>query len=832
MVNETNNNPRPVQAQNEDAIDVKSLIIKFISYWYLFVIFGFVALCAGYLYNKYSPTVYQVSSTVYVKEQKMGIDAASMMTGMNFRSMGNVDNEVAVLQSYMLAERALKHIDLDVSYYVKGRVTTAELYRDNPIMIEIDYSKPQMVGLTYEVRLLGDSCFSIRAEGKDKQYYDFKREEFVGVPRSEVSFEGTYRFGDTIINGYNAFRVVPSYYLDQDDLKKFKYMFRLNDKISQVKMMSNYAIAPISKESSVLRLTVQGNNARKITEFLNQLCLEYIKRDLEMKNQVQENTIRFIDNQLGGIQDSLSKAEVDIQVFQQGNDFMNLDAQATQLFNYLKEQEKRRAELELNLKYYNNIKTYLQDNIDDLDKLVAPSAVGIQDPILNTTVNKLVELFQTKSTQLLTSTEKNPIVKTIDEQIIQTKKVLLENINNLINNANLTINEINNNISKLDEQVKELPAAQRRYLGYTRKFTYSENIYNFLMQKRSEAQILKASNTPDNQIIDVARVSMARKIAPRNTTNYLIALLLGLMIPVAYILLLDFFNTKILERKDIEKVCKYPIIGQIPQVDSTKNTKMMVIESPKSAASEAFRSIRTNIDYIVQGKDKCTIMVTGDMASVGKTYISINMASIYALYGKKTILVGFDLRKPRLYQEFGLSNKLGVSSYLANKASLSEIVQPSGKISSLDVACAGPVPPNPAELIASRRCTDLFNELKEKYDYIIVDTPPIALVTDSLLLMKHCDVTTFVVRQGVTNKKVFESIIKDMEARELKINVIVNGIRFSGTYGYRYSSGYGSYGYGYGYGYGSGYGNGYYGEDSSKKHKEGLLARIMRSRRS
>ena len=829
MVNETNNNyTRSVQVQNEDAVDVKTLIIKFISYWYLFVIFGFIALCGGYLYNRYSPNVYQVSSTVYVKEQKMGMDAAAMMTGVNFRSSGNVDNEMAVLRSYMLAERALKHIDMDVSYYVKGRVATTELYRDNPIMVEIDYSKPQMVGLTYEVKMLDDSCFSIKAKGKNKRYYDFKREEFVGELQSEVSFEGTYRFGDTIINGYNAFRVVPSYYLDQDDLNKFKYMFRFNDKISQVKMMGDYSIAPISKQSSVIQLTIKGNNAKKITDFLNQLCVEYIKRDLEMKNQVQENTIRFIDNQLGGIQDSLSKAEVDIQVFQQGNDFMNLDAQATQLFNYLKEQEKRRAELELNLKYYNNIKTYLQDNIDDLDKLVAPSAVGIQDPILNTTVNKLVELFQTKSTQLLTSTEKNPIVKTIDEQIIQTKKVLLENINNLINNANLTINEINNNIAKLDEQVKELPLAQRRYLGYTRKFTYSENIYNFLMEKRSEAQILKASNTPDNQIIDVANVLLAKKVAPNNMANYLIAIIIGLAIPVAYILLLDFFNTKILERKDIEKVCKFPIIGQIPQIDSTKNTKMMVIESPKSSASESFRSIRTNIDYIIQGNDKCTVMVTGDMSSVGKTYISINMASIYALYGKKTVLVGFDLRKPRLYQEFGLSNKLGVSSYLANKASLSEIIQPSGKIPSLDVICAGPVPPNPAELIASQRCTDLFNELKGIYDYIIVDTPPIALVTDSLLLMKHSDVTTFVVRQGITNKKVFGSIMKDFEGRNLKVSIIVNGIKFSGTYGYRYSSGYGGYGYGYGYGYGGGY----YSEESDKRKKEGLFARFLRSRRS
>ncbi|MDO5342816.1 MAG: polysaccharide biosynthesis tyrosine autokinase, partial [Bacteroidia bacterium] len=798
MNNETNHIQKTIQQQNDDAIDVKSLIIKVISYWYLFVIFGFISLCGGYLYNRYSKNVYQVSSSVYVKEQKMGIDAASMITGMNFRSMGNVDNEIGILQSYMIAERALKQLDFDVSYFMKGRVASTELYGDNPLRVELDYTKPQMVGLMYEIKIIDNERFMLTAEGENRSIYDFQKDEFLGVIREKIEFEGTYKFGDTIVNEYNTFKIVPSYYFDTEDFKKLKLMFRINDMMSQVKMMSNYTIAPVSKESSLLRLTIQGTNPRKITAFLNQICSEFIKRDLELKNKVQENTIAFIDNQLGGIQDSLNKAEADIQIFQQGNDFMNLDAQANELFNYLKAQEKRRAELDLNLKYYYNIKKYLQDNIDDPEQLIAPSAVGIQDPILNTTVNKLVELFQTKSTQLLTSTEKNPIVQTIDQQIIQTKKVLLENINNMINNANLTINEINTNISRLESQVKNLPEAQRRYLGYTRKFTYSENIYNFLMEKRSEAQILRASNTPDNQIIDVAKVALARKVAPRNMTNYLIALFIGLLIPAAYIFLKDFFNTKILEKKDVERVCKFPIIGQIPQIDDNKNSKTMVIDKPKSPAAESFRSIRTNIDYIMKGSDKCCMMVTGDMASVGKTYISINMASIYAMYGKKTVLVGFDLRKPRLYQEFGLSNKLGTTSYLSNKASLHEIVQPSGKLPSLDIICAGPVPPNPAELIASQRCAELFKELREKYDYIIIDTPPVALVTDAFLLMKHCDVTTYIVRQGVTNKKVFASIVKDIEDREMKVNIIINGIRFTGTYGYRYSNGYGGYGYGYG----------------------------------
>ena len=826
-----NNNVQDLQSSfitKEDSIDTKIIIIKFLSYWYLFIIFGFIALIAGYVINRYKPKVFQVSSSIYVKEQKMGMDATSMMTGINFRSMSNVQNEIGILQSYMLSEKALRKLDFTVSYYAKGRLATAELYQDSPFTVEVDYSVPQMVGVIYKIKILENGKYRLKAEAEKSSLYDFNTDKYVGQ-LEDVLVDEVYNFGDIVENQYNKFRIILNSHYDVESNNRIKLSFRINSMVSLVGIMTrSMSVTSINKDASLIRLTVSGHNPAKITDYLNQLCQQFIQRDLDLKNRISENTINFIDNELIGIQESLAKAETDLQSFQQGNDFMNLDKQASDLFNYLKEQEKRKAEMELNLKYYTDLKVYIEANLDEPDKLIAPSAMGIQDPLLNNLVSKLVELSSRKQTQLITSTDKNPVVISLDQQIAQTKLTLLENINNIINNARLTIKGINDNIGKLDVQVKELPETQRQLLGYQRKFAYSENIFNFLMQRRSEAQILKASNTPDNEIIDTANLALVRKVSPRTMMNYFIVIILGILIPVAYILLKDFFNTKILERRDIEKATKYPIIGQIPQIDSSTSSKTMVIASPKSPAAESFRSIRTNIDYITQGLEKSTILVTGDMASVGKTYISINLASIYALYGKKTVLIGFDLRKPRLYQEFGLSNKLGTTSYLANKASLHEIIQPSGKLPSLDIICAGPVPPNPAELIASKRCDMLFAELKEKYDYIIVDTPPLALVTDAFLLMKYTDANTYVVRQGVTNKKIFAAITKDLEDRNIKMNIIINGIQFSGTYGYRYSYGYGGYGYGYGYG------TGYYGSDEhhhSKKKNEGLLARLLRKRR-
>ena len=344
------------------------------------------------------------------------------------------------------------------------------------------------------------------------------------------------------------------------------------------------------------------------------------------------------------------------------------------------------------------------------------------------------------------------------------------------------------------------------------------------MHRRAEAQILRASNTPDNEILDEARLVRTNKISPRTSMNYLIALILGLLIPALYLFLKDFFNVSISDRKDVEKITKYPIIGQVAQ--SSDKDPMVVINNPKAPIAESYRSIRTNIEFITQGKPKSVILVTGDMQSIGKTFNSINVASIYALYGKKTVLLGFDMRKPKLFQEFGLNNNVGISSFLSNKEPIDNVIQPSNHIPTLDVITSGPIPPNPAELIASEKCNEFFDLLKERYDYIIIDTPPLGLVTDAFLLMRYSDVNLFIVRQGVTNKNIFGSIIKDLEDRGFNTSIVINGIETNKGYGYGKRYGYG-YGYAYGYGYGrygshnSGYyGNGYYGEDGDSKKRK------------
>ena len=825
MQNETQYKPQ--QNNNEEqSVDIKQLIYAFLNHWYLFLIAGVLALAVAFVVNRYSPKVYQTTGTVLIKDAYSGYDATSIMTSGSFSGYQNVDNEVAVLSSYTLKDRAVRKMNIEVTYLEKGRITSTELYKDSPFIVEIDRTVPQAVGLVYEVVGLTPEKITLHSSAEGYSKYDYLLSQPVEGSSQKVDITTECVPGEMVDNGYNRFRIVLNdNYRESDNNRKLS--FWLNSYASLVRQNGSFSVGPTSKQSSVIAVTAKGYNSKKIVDFTNTLLNEYVARGLDKKNLVSENTIAFIDNELEGIQESLSSAESDLKDFREQNDVLNLDLQASQVYTNLRTLEKERSEMLVNLKIYKRLQDYIQVQIDDPENLAAPSTMGINDVLLNQLARDLVTLAQTKATKLLTQTEQHPEIVKLNEQIITTKKALLENVNNIVENAQMSLKEVDRRIAVLEGESRRLPDKQQQLINYQRNFKFNEDTYKYLMQRRAEAQILKASNTPDNEILDEARMERVARISPKTSMNYLIALIIGLLIPALYLFLKNYFNVSISDRKDVEKMTRFPIIGQVAQTSDTN--PLVVINSPKSPIAESFRSIRTNIEFLTQGKPKSTILVTGDMQSIGKTFNSINIASIYAFYGKKTVLLGFDMRKPKLFQEFGLNNNVGISSFLSNKEPFENIIQTTSQISNLDIITSGPIPPNPAELIASEKCNEFFDLLKEKYDYIIIDTPPLGLVTDAFLLMRFADVKLFIVRQGVTNKSIFGSIIKDLEDRGIDASIVINGIQTNkGYYGKRYGSYRYGYGYAYGYGYGrygsqhSGYyGSDYYGEgnpDEKKKH--------------
>ena len=809
MQNETTYKPQ--HNNEEQTLDIKQLIFIFLNHWYLFLIGAVVALAVGFVINRYTSPVYQVSGTVLVKDARSAYDATAIMTNGSFSGYQNVDNEMAILRSYTLTDRTVRNMNIEVTYLAKGRFVTSELYKSSPITVEFDRAVPQAVGLVYEVVSLTPEKIVLKATSEGYSKYDYLLSQTVQSSPQKVDITTECQQGEMVDNGYNRFRIVLNENYKPNASYDKNLSFCLNSYASLVRQNKSFSVGLTSKQASVISVTTNGYNNKKIVDFTNALLMEYVNRGLEKKNEVSEKTIEFIDNELEGIQEVLTSAESDLKDFRQQNDAVNLDLQTSQLYTNLRALEKEKSEMAVNVKIYKRLQDYIRVQIDDPENLAAPSTMGINDPLLNQLVKDLVTLSQTKATKLLTLTEQHPQIVKLNEQIVTTKMTLLENINNLVNNAEMSVNEIDRRIATYESELRQLPTKQQQLINYQRNFKFSEDTYKYLMQRRAEAQILKASNTPDNEILDVARMERVRKISPRTSMNYLVALIIGLLIPALYLFLKNFFDVSINDRKDVEKLTKYPIIGQVAQI-SDKNP-LVVINSPKSPVAESFRSIRTNIEFLTQGKSKSTILVTGDMQSIGKTFNSINIASIYAFYGKKTVLLGFDMRKPKLFQEFGLNNNIGLSSFLSNKEDFESIVQTTPMVPNLDLITSGPIPPNPAELIASEKCDELFTLLKEKYDYIIIDTPPVGLVTDAFLLMRFSDVNLFIVRQGVTNKNIFGSIIKDFENRNIEASIVINGVETGKGY---YGKKYGSYRYGYGYAYGYGYGHyGHYGNSNS-----------------
>ena len=633
MSNTQENSNLRSQDKEEQSIDIRAIVYIFLNRWYFFLICVFIAVALGWVYNHLKTPLYQVNGTVLVKSDRTMFDPTSIMTGVNYGNLQNVDNELAILKSFSMSEKVVKKMHLEVSYFDKNGFRATELYKNNPFVVEFDKEIPQAVGLMYQIVIEGDRI-TLNAESKVHSEYDYSNEQFLVTNQEEIKINGEYSIGEWIDTGYNRFCIKKNslYKADRDDGRKFAFVFR--DYLSLTKSMS-FSAATISKQASVISLTMTGANRNKTVVFINTLMEEYVNRGLDRKNQVSENTIKFIDEQLTETETELGQAEINLQEFRATHDLTNLNAQSTQIINSLRSLEEEHAALLVNMQYYKRLQTYMKENIDNPDNLAAPSAMGINDPLLNKLVQDLVNLNQQKALQLLTVTDQHPVIVKLDEQIVTTKRTILENINNLVENAQLSINDVENRIKKIENEAKNLPQKERLLVGYQRKFTLSQETYNYLMQRRAEAQIIKASNTADNEIIDRASTQRAIKVAPRSGMNYLVAFIIGMLIPAIFLFLKDFFNTKVQSRRDIEKLTNFPIIGQIGLVNTTD--PCIVIAKPKSPTAEAFRSIRTNIDFITQSKPKSVILVTGDMQSVGKTFNSINIASIYALYGKKTI---------------------------------------------------------------------------------------------------------------------------------------------------------------------------------------------------
>jgi len=489
--------------------------------------------------------------------------------------------------------------------------------------------------------------------------------------------------------------------------------------------------------------------------------------------------------------------------FRFSNRFVDLTAEGNLVLQRLERYETEKNTLNLQMQYYEYLKEYLTSR-DESGMIVSPSVMGISNPLLVSLIEELSSLQLQQKQAGFVMKDNLPATDLISEKLEQARKALLENVTSSISQLRLSTTDVEKRISEVNGQLGRLPGTERQLIRIQRDFDLNSTVYNFLLEKRAEAGIAMASKVSDNKIIDIAEPYNAVRIKPRTRQNYMLALILGLLLPAIAIILIDLLNNKIIDKKDIEKATTAPILGFISH--NGYGSEVPVIEKPGSTLAESFRSIRTSLKYFMPEGQPAVIAITSTVSGEGKTFVAVNTAAIISMLGRKTLLVGLDLRKPRINKILGLDNSVGMSTYLSGNSRYNEVVQPT-HIENLWFVSSGPIPPNPSELIERDSMNEFLAKARKEFDYIIIDTPPAAVVTDALLLAARADVTLFVVRQRYSAKSTLSLIDEIYRTREIKNpGIIVNDISMSGYYGYGLR-----YGYTMGYNYGYNYGYKYYG---------------------
>jgi len=793
-------------------IDFKKLWSDVVRLWWLFVISIIIALVAVRIYHRYKIPVYSSTISVILDDQSQNNSYSpkgqSMIEGfMVDPGMRNIDNQIAVLNSYTLVSKVVERMGIYISYYHQGRMVTNEQYGFGAFKVVMDSTHVQPLNVPIYITDIDENTFSIKINAENATLYNYKLRDYSGKYES-INMDVKCRYGDPIVTPWGAFSIYRQKGFGDGEF------FRFNDPDAVISgFRSALSINRDEKSnSSVVDLYVSGPNISKNNDFLNALVGTFIGENLAQKNLIAENTIRFIEDQLGSIADTLNEIGTKLSAFKVAHGLQQtLPSKGEAKFKEIQGYEQEIKQQQLLGAYYDYLSSYFA-NDSVLNGVIAPAIYRTNESAaIAEQLNQIMTYNAEKQAYQDTfGQSSNPVAKTVDAKLQIARNTLLQSLVSHKQRVVDEISELNAKIKEVEGELSTLPETERKLLGVERKYTLNNDVYTYLLRKRSESQIQKASNTPDHRILDAA--SLVGQISPNSKKNQTMALALAIIIPLGFIVLSQLLDDKLRTEEDIKKITQLPIVGEI--TSNHKDTPLVVVNYPKSILSETFRRMRSRLGFMVGGKEVPIIAVTSSMPGEGKTFCAANIASVFAISGKKTVLLGFDLRKPGLSKLFNTNDREGLSSYIIGDCSLEDIII--NIEDNFDLLPSGVIPPNPAELIASEKCTVLIEELKKKYDIIIIDTPPMGLVSDAYTISRWSDTLLFIARQDYTQKDAFKYTVNSLAEEGIKnVGLVINDVNNKKSkYGYGYGH-YGKYSY---YGKKNGYVSdpqtkGYYTED-------------------
>lgn len=797
--------------------DLKGFLYKMLSYWWLFLGSISIGLFIAYYISVRKLPVYKISSMVEVKDNSNPLFTSNTSLTFNWGGTSNkVNSTLLILQSRSHNEEVVKKLQFYIDYLQMGEYQLIDVYGRVPFNIQHDSSAYQLQNQLIKIKVLDANSFELSLdiqEPKTGTFFNYFTEDAFSEKLDTLHFSKKYNFDEKIDTFFFKGKIVkeknPKKNIHEGEyLIKFSSLYRTVDSYRKIE-------TDLKQNSSIINLSLVGNNKNRMVDYLNGTIHVLSNSMLQEKNLFATKTIQFIDSMLVERSGELQNVQDELNQFKTQRNIYDLDSESSLLRARLTELDTEERQFLRSIDYYKNLESYLVNRTDYTD-IPAPTVSGIQENSISTQVGRIIELSNTRNQLIFSVKEDNPRITQIDRDIEAIKSVLLENINSSINLLNKDLKNIGREMAKLEAEVRNLPQDQQDLLKIERRYDLSRATYDLFLTKKNEAKLIKAASVSDLAVIDAAKDTGEPKVGPNNQLNYLMAILFGSIIPLLFVFILILLDNKINNPQDIEIKSAIPILGFIGKSELSES--LAVFNKPRGRVAESFRAIRTSLQFMFKasdGKKAKVIMCTSSVPREGKTFTSINMASVLSLSGKKTLLLGLDLRKPKIFDDFGINNNFGIVNYIIGEKTIDEIIQFSG-YDNLDIITSGPIPPNPSELIINDKTDELFEKLKEKYEYIIIDTPPIGLVSDAFNILKHVDTTLYVVRQSFTRKGMLAIINEKHKLGEIQnISFVLNFFNQKAKYGY-------SYDYGYGYGYGR-YGDSYV----NNGDKVGFFNRIM-----
>ncbi|HKR03098.1 MAG TPA: polysaccharide biosynthesis tyrosine autokinase [Bacteroidia bacterium] len=751
---------KPAGSENTilDQKDIKKTLVKVFKNWYWIVLFMSLSIGASMVYLKRSTKIYGANTRILVKPQKNAFKDALSESLPGAPPKEDINNEIEVLRSTRIIDETVKRLKLDVSYYIKGRLRTGEIYQNIPFtVVDAKILDETFYGIPFNIRIISKEMFNINLE-----YGDFR-------------FNKTFHFGEPVVN--SKFSLVINGNIDQishnSKLGEINFLFMINNHSYLVSKFQSSLRMQKDENASVIDINVEDEVPDRAIAFLDTLTHLYIDYSIAVSKEINSNTIKFVDDQLQDVEGILNGVESNLEQYQRQTGTVNTGEQGSMYLQQKAETESELTKLTAKIGSVN----YLYENLTSGGDVttVAPALLADQDdPSLSTAFTELSTLYQKKTNLLFSNTPNSPVVKEVDDQISNARQRVIQLVLNLRRSLAVKYNSLSGQLGTYQSRISSMPSTIKGLVNINRKVEVNEKIYLFLLETRAQTVIARASIVPDKFVLNPSVSTGLLK--PIKGKIMAMGAGIGLALSFLVIFLKGIFYNYIQNKDDLTELTTLPVIGVIGKSKEAKESYLVVDKNPQSLTAEAFRVIRTNLAYFAPKSASKVILITSSMASEGKTFCAINIASILAKAKKPVALIDLDLHKPKQANAFNLKNDVGVTSFLVGKASLNDIILET-PVENLSVILTGPRTPNASELILDPMLEEMIQELKSRFEYIILDTPPVGLLSDALVMMKYSDLNLYVLKANYSKRDFVDIAHQIIEKNNIKsMSFILNNV--------------------------------------------------------